>query len=339
MLINVSWQNALTAIVCLHSIGAMAQTDSIPRTPEGRPDFQGVWTNATQTPLERPATLGDKRAYTQEEAAQLAQDAIVKFQQDSSPIDPNRAPPPKGASIGLEADWRFPDENVVTVNGESRTSLVIDPPNGRIPTIEGPAQDWRSLLLAEPGVEEFDGPEVRTVGERCLLSVVSTAGPPMVPMIYNSNYQIVQTPQYLMIMAEMVNDTRIIRIDGTALPAAMVRWMGDSVGHWEGDTLVVTTDKIHPQQSFRGSTSALKTTEWFSMETHQQINYRVEVSDPNAYTQSWTAEVPLRALPSGSKLYEYACHEGNYSVSGSLMGARRHDYDAMLESEPDNNPE
>ncbi len=325
-----TFQLSLLSALMLLASEVMAQ--DIPRTSYGKPDFQGLWTNATQTPLERPEALGDKRAYTPEEAQQRVQDSVERFERDSAPIDPNREAPPQGAAIGLEADWRFPDSNVVTVNGEARTSLVIDPPNGRIPVVEGPAQDWRSLILARPGVDEFDGPEVRTVGERCLLSVLSTAGPPMVPMIYNSTYQIVQTPQYLMIMTEMVNDVRIIRIDGEALPESMVRWMGDSVAHWEGDTLVVTTDKIHPQQSFRGSTGAMTTTEWFSMESDQQINYRVTINDPAAYTQSWTAEVPLRTLPAGSRIYEYACHEGNHSVTGSLGGARRHDYDAMLES-------
>ncbi len=307
----------------------VAQNTALPRTPEGRPDFQGVWTNATQTPLERPEALGDKRAYTAEEAEQKRQEAAERFARDSAPLDPGRAAPEKGAPIGLEADWRFPDVTVVTVEGEARTSLIIDPPNGRIPAAHGGVQqDWRSRILAQEGVNEFDGPELRTVGERCLLSVLSTAGPPMTPMIYNSNYQIVQTPQYLMIMAEMVNDVRIIRIGDSPLPEGMVRWMGDSVGHWEGDTLVVTTDKIHPQQSFRGSTGSLTTTEWFWRESAEQINYRVTVTDPEAYTQPWTAEIPLRALPAGSKLYEYACHEGNLSVSGSLGGARRQDLDA-----------
>ncbi|MCB1649419.1 MAG: hypothetical protein H7A05_03535 [Pseudomonadales bacterium] len=310
---------------------ALADNRDIPRTPEGKPDFQGLWTNETQTPLERPTALGDKRAYTPEEAAQRVTESQERFERDSAPIDPNREAPEKGAPIGLEADWKFPDSNVVTVLGEARTSLVIEPANGRIPLQPGPAQDWRSLQLAKPGVEEFDGPEIRTVGERCLLSVLSTAGPPMVPMAYNSNYQIVQTPQYLMIMTEMVNDVRIIRIDGQPLPEGMVRWMGDSVAHWEGDTLVVHTDKVHPQQSFRGSTGAMTTTEWFSMESPQQINYRVTLHDPAAYTQDWTAEVPLRALPADSQLYEYACHEGNSSVTGSLAGARRQEHDARLQ--------
>ena len=318
----------------LGGVSAHAQNQEITRTPQGKPDFQGLWTNATQTPLERPVALGNQRAYSPEEAAQKVLESLERFASDSAPIDPERGAPEKGAAIGLEADWRFPDSNVVTVNGEARTSLVIEPENGRIPMAnDGVLQDWRSKLLAQEGVDEFDGPEVRTVGERCLLSVLSTAGPPMVPMIYNSNYQIVQTEDYLMIMAEMVNDVRIIRIDSEPLPEAMTRWMGDSTAHWEGDTLVVKTNKIHPQQSFRGSTEQLSTTEWFSKESNDQINYRVTLNDPLAYTQEWTAEIPLRALPKGSQLYEYACHEGNMSVYGSLGGARRHDYDAYLEQQ------
>ena len=308
-------------------INSLTLAQEIHRTPEGRPDFQGLWTNSTQTPLERPNRLGDKRSYTPSEALQQLEQASARFHESSAAIDPNRQAPLKGAAIGLEADWRFPSNNIVTVNGEARTSLIIDPPDGRIPT-RSPAQDWRSILLAKEGVSEYDAPELRPTGERCLLSVLSTAGPPILPMIYNSNYQIVQTTDYLMIMTEMVNDARIIRIDGQPLPAGMVRWMGDSIGHWEGDTLVVRTDKIHPQQSFRGSTQALTTTEWFSLESGSQINYRVTVSDPVAYTQDWTAEAPLRALAPNERLYEYACHEGNRSVSGALGGARRQDLDA-----------
>ena len=313
----------------------LAQTPDIPRTPEGRPDFQGLWTNETQTPLERPAALGNKRAYTPEEAAQLVVDTTSRIEREAAPIDPDRPPPEKGAPIGLEADWKFPDTNVVTVNGEARTSLVIDPPDGRLPPPpQGGPRDWRTQMLGRPGVTEYDAPELRPVGERCLLSVLSPAGPPMVPMSYNSNYQIVQTPGYLMIMAEMVNDVRIIRIDGEPLPQGMTRWMGDSVAHWEGDTLVVNTDKMHPQQTFRGSTGGQRTTEWFSMESPQQINYRVTVNDPEGFSQPWTAEVPLRALPAGTQLYEYACHEGNYSIVGALAGARRQERDAR-EAAPD----
>jgi hypothetical protein len=319
----------LGALLAWAAAAALAQPAAMPRTPEDKPDFQGLWTNETQTPLERPPALGQQRAYTPEEAARLVATTSARIEQEAAPIDPDRPPPEKGAAIGLEADWKFPDTTVVTIHGEARTSLIIAPADGRLPPPpQGVAADWRSQQLARPGVAEYDGPELRPVGERCLLSVLSPAGPPMLPMSYNSNYQIVQTPDYLMIMTEMVNDVRIIRIDDEPLPAGMYRWMGDSVAHWEGDTLVVTTDKVHPQQSFRGSTGAQRTTEWFSMESAQQINYRVTVEDPAAFSSPWTAEVPLRALPAGTQLYEYACHEGNYSITGALAGARQQERDA-----------
>lgn len=197
----------------------------IARTPEGRPDFQGVWTNATETPLERPA------------------------------------------------------------------------------------------------------------GERCILSVLSTDGPPMFPMSYNSNYRIVQTPKYLMILSEMVNDTRIIRINGEHQPEVMRKWMGDSVARWQGDALVVTTRNIHTQQSFRGSTGNLTTTQWFSMTPDGQITYRVTLDEPEVFGQTWTAKVPLRRLPAGRDVYEYACHEGNYSIVGALAGARWQQHYQELENE------
>ncbi len=319
----------LAACLATTISSVLAQPADVPRTPDGRPDFQGLWTNETQTPLERPTALGTQRAYTPEEAEKLVAATSARIEQEAAPIDPDRPPPEKGAAIGLEADWKFPDTTVVTIRGEARTSLIIEPADGRLPPPpHGVAADWRSQQLARPGLTEYDGPELRPVGERCLLSVLSPAGPPMVPMSYNSNYQIVQTPDYLMIMAEMVNDVRIIRIDDEPLPDGMYRWMGDSVGRWEGDTLVVTTDKIHPQQSFRGSTGSQRTTEWFSMESAQQINYRVTVDDPAAFTSPWTAEVPLRALPAGTQLYEYACHEGNYAITGALAGARQQERDA-----------
>lgn len=302
----------------------------IPRTPEGRPDFQGVWTNSTETPVERPAQFEGRQAMTPEEAAAWRPGSALRLTDLTSAdtwLDPDRGPPPRGAPIALEADWFFASGEVARVNGEYRTSLVIDPPDGRIPFAEdGRGLDLRAQWLAREGVVEFDGPEVRPVGERCLLSVLSTAGPPMFPMSYNSNYRIVQTSDYLVIQAEMVNDARIIRIDGSHQPEAMVKWMGDSVGRWQGDTLVVSTRNIHPQQSFRGSTGKLTTTEWFSLAEDGQIIYRVTLDDPEVYGRPWTAEVPMRRLSSEQAVLEYACHEGNYSIVGALAGARYQEY-------------
>jgi len=317
----------------LLSTNTLAQ---VPRTADGRPDFQGIWTNETETPLERPSQFGDRRAMTAEEAAQWrpASAAGLTDLNSNEWLDPDRGPPPKGEPIRLEADWFFSSEYVAQINGEYRTSLIIDPADGRIPYAEGGrGRDWVSQMLARPDVQEFDGPELRPAGERCILSVLSTAGPPMFPMSYNSNYRIVQTSDYLMIMAEMVNDARIIRIGDEHQPAVMYKWMGDSVAHWEGDTLVVSTRNIHPQQSFRGSTGALTSTEWFSMESDGQINYRVTLNEPEVFGQPWTAEVPMRRLPPDRDVYEYACHEGNYSIVGALAGTRWQEYYQSQESD------
>ena len=307
----------------------------IPRLADGRPDFQGLWTNETETPVERPPQFADRLTMTAEEAAawRPASAAGLTDLNNAERLDPDRGPPPKGEPIRLEADWFFSSGYVAQIDGEYRTSLVTDPPNGRIPYAEdGRNRDFISQMLARPGVAEFDGPELRPAGERCLLSVLSTAGPPMLPMSYNSNYRIVQTSNYVMIMAEMVNDVRIIRIDDEHQHNALYKWMGDSVGHWEGDTLVVTTRNIHPQQSFRGSTGNLTTTEWFWMESDGQINYRVTLNDPEVFGRPWTAEVPMRRLPAGSHIYEYACHEGNDSIVGALAGARWQEHYAAQES-------
>jgi hypothetical protein len=166
----------------------------------------------------------------------------------------------------------------------------------------------------------FDGPESRPLAERCLMSFGSSSGPPMLPILYNNHYQIVQSPGYVMILVEMVHDVRIIRVSDQPLPAGMERWMGDSVGHWEGDTLVVETDEFNPSQRFRGASENLKVTERFTRVADNIINYGFTIEDPDTFTESWSAEMPLNLTD--DRLYEYACHEGNYSLSGVLAGAR-----------------
>jgi len=311
-----------------------SQADAeIPRLAGGEPDFQGYWTNETETPLERPAQFAGRQSMTAAEAAQWRPGSAAGLTDltdaENGFLDPDRGPPPKGGPIALEADWYFASGYVARVDGEYRTSLVIDPPDGKIPYAEdGRGRDFVSQALARTGLDAFAGPEVRPAGERCLLSVLSTAGPPMLPMSYNSNYQVVQTPDYVMIMAEMVNDVRIIRIDDRHRDPALYRWMGDSIGYWKGDTLVVETQNLHPQQSFRGSSAELTTTETFRYDDEGQLIYRVTLNDPAVYGQSWTAEVPMRRMPDGSRILEYACHEGNYSLVGALAGARRQEQDA-----------
>lgn len=305
-------------------------TWQVPRTPDGRPDLQGIWSNATQMPLQRPEQLGEKRAYTEEEAAAREARVEAAEKRNNSPSDPNRSAPSDGnVAAAYNTFWLDRGNATARINGELRTSMIIDPPDGRIPWLPEPERIPNQLgrWLDIDGVGAFDGPELQTIGERCLLffdfrTSNSSAGPPMMPIAYNNNYQIVQTPGYVLIMAEMVHDARIIPIDAEHGPAIHRKWMGDSVGHWEGDSLVVETRHLHPQQSHYGSSDGVVITERFTRESQDQIVYQFTMDDPAVYRQKWTAEMALRARPTDERIYEYACHEGNYALQGILSGAR-----------------
>ncbi len=206
------------------------------------------------------------------------------------------------------------------VDGQRRSSLIIDPPDGRVPALTAEA---RARTQARPsrtmGRGQYDHPEYRPLAERCLLSFGPTT--PLVPnYFYNNNLQIVQTPDHVMIMMEMVHDARIVRIGGTHLPKHIRPWMGDSIGHWEGDTLVVETTNFPPQQNFRGSSENLHVVERFRRVDAKTINYRFTVTDPTTFTAPFTGEIPFQAMD--ELIYEYACHEGNYAMANVLSGAR-----------------
>lgn len=309
-----------------------ADEDTLPRTAWGDPDLQGTWTNATQTPLERPEAYGNQRSMSEEEA--LDREAMARRRQAQSlePSDPDRPPPQDGnTAAAYNTFWLDRGIDIAHINGEYRTSLIVEPEDGQIPY-----RDDRPLPLLQQwrgdNPDEFAGPEQATIGERCLLfydfrTSNSSAGPPMMPMIYNNLYQIVQTPDYVVIMAEMMHDARIIRLDDEHQPEEIHKWMGDSVGHWEGDTLVIETRSLHPQQSHFGSSSDLVVREELTRVSDEQINYRFTMQDPDVYTQPWTAELPFRARPD-EQIYEYACHEGNYALPGILGGARREEQEA-----------
>ncbi len=314
----------------------------LPRTPDGRPDLQGNWTNGTITPIERP--LGQERALTKEQVVSLEKiraDTIEKLSRDS---DPNRTAPPKGGdgSVGAAGMvggynyfWIDAGDRVALVNGEYRSSLVIDPPNGKIPSLTPEARarlGEASKRMSQFG--QYDNPENRPLAERCIMSFGSNAGPPMLPnYFYNNNYTIVQTKHHLMILTEMVHDARIIRMGKTAerLPNHVRSWMGDSRGWWEGDTLVVETTGFHPQQVLRGASENLKVTERFTRADETTILYRFTVEDPTTWAQSWSGEVPFKAM--NDLVYEYACHEGNYALSNVLSGARSQERDAAKKSQ------
>jgi hypothetical protein len=308
-----------------------------PHNEFGYPDFQGVWNNATITPMERPAQYGDRRALTEEEAKNLHDREAEFIDRSSKATDPSikaedldKLPNQcrsgsTGAACGYNAFWTDTGFNGVLVQGEWRTSILTDPPNGRIPALTAEASKQRNERMAgRTRGGGFDGPEARPLGERCLMSFGSSAGPPMLPVMYNNNYQIVQNKDYVMILVEMVHDLRVIRLNGKPLPNTMKRWMGDSIGHYEGDSLIVETTNMNPLQAFRGS-SAQKVTEKFTRVAANRIEYEFKVEDP-ALTAPYAGALNFNATTDA--VYEYACHEGNYALAGVLAGARQDEREA-----------
>lgn len=297
-----------------------------PRTSWGAPDLQGTWTNGSLTSLERDPTFKGKPFLTPEEAAEFERtNRFAQFAEaDAKPSDPNAKATKSSDPGGYNAFWLDPGTKLAVVNGEARTSFIVDPPDGKIPyTPEG----LKAFQAARASLN-FDGPEVRALGERCLVGFGSTSGPPMLPDVYNNNYQIVQSPDHVMILVEMVHDARIVRLNGAKhLPANITPWMGDSIGRWEGDTLVVETTNLHPgQKAHYGIKQRFylpptgKVTERFTRVADNEILYQFTVEDAHAYTQPWKGEAPWRATQ--DHIYEYACHEGNYALPGILAGAR-----------------
>ena len=307
----------------------IAKPWTLPRTLDGKPDLQGSWSNATLTPLERAE--GTPLVMPREQVAKMEKnfaDRVERLAQDS---DPNRSAPPKGGDGstgaagmvgGYNNFWIDPGDRIAVVNGEYRASLIVDPPNGRVPPTTAEARERTQQRLAVmKGRGQYDHPELRPLAERCLMSFGSNAGPPMLPnYFYNNNYQIVQTKDHVMILVEMVHDVRVIRMSGERLPKSVRPWMGDSIGRWEGDTLVVETTNFHPMQQFRGASENLKVTERFTRTGPDQLLYKFTIEDPTTFTAPWSGEVPFNRTE--ELIYEYACHEGNYALSNVLSGER-----------------
>ncbi len=306
---------------------AHAADYTTPRTSFGAPDLQGVWTNATITTLERPddikeLVLSEAQAAEMEETRQDFYDAYDEPEANAAGELPEGNDPG-----GYNTFWMDEGTRLARVNGEIRSSLIVEPANGKVP--------YR--LLARFRMFEafgkflsYDGPETRPLGERCVVGFGSTGGPPMLPVLYNNNYQIVQSAQSIMILVEMNHDARIIRMGGEHPPADVRKWLGDSVGHWDGDTLVVETTNFHPAQNFRAATKHivmssenLKVTERFTRVSPREILYEFTMDDPEVYAKPWRAQIPMRAT--AGPIYEYACHEGNYALPGILAGARADD--------------
>ena len=317
---------------------AAAKTSALPRTPDGHPDLQGTYDVATLTPVERPRSANGKLTMTEKEAAVIegAESKRVFERALPSPVD--RAAPPVGAPVGgYNNFWIDRGSTVIRVDNTPRTSLVIDPPDGRIPELTPEAkiritQNFRNGPNADANEENnqnvfrldpnaYNDPEQRPLGERCLLGFGSTSGPPTMPnYFYNNLKQIVQTPSTILIHIEMDHDARIIRMNQPHLPSNIRKWMGDSVGHWEGDTLVVDTTNFTNKTRFRGSTDQLHVVERFTRVDPKTILYRFTIEDPETWDRAWTGEYPW--VQSDEMMYEYACHEGNHALENVLRGAR-----------------
>jgi hypothetical protein len=302
---------------------AKAKSSAVPRTPDGHPDFQGVWTNVTLTPMERPAQFKDKPTVTDAEAAAYEKNDLKTNDID----DPNAPLLARAGSAGTGGyNNLFIDRGseLARVDGVKRTSLIIDPPDGRIPMAARPPRTQGGGGQGEgyAGMS-YDSVKTRPLAERCLIGFGSTSGPPMLPVLYNNNYQIVQTPDTVMILVEMVHDVRVIRMNAEHAPKSIHRWLGDSVGHWDGDTLVVETTNFLEENRFRGASDQMKVTERFQRIDAGTILYRATIEDPVAYRQPWTLEYPF--LATAGPVFEYACHEGNYAMQDILGGARKAD--------------
>jgi hypothetical protein len=276
----------------------------LPRTPDGHPDLQGMWVNDTVTMLERPNRFGDKEVFSEPEAADYERDLVGRWKDRFGDLELT-------TTGELSPEWQ---EHGTVVPGR-RTSLIVDPPDGKVPLrpeVRTRVQARNVELDAHPA----DDPEARTLFERCLTAPVV----PMMPPVYNHGLQIVQTRDHVLIFTEMIHDTRIVRINAAHLPPAIELWLGDSIGRWDGDTLVVDTTNFTAKTRWRQSGERLHIVERFTPESSAQIRYDFSVEDPSAYTQIWSGRLWITRTKGA--MYEYACHEGNYSLAGILRGAR-----------------
>ena len=297
---------------------------AVARTAWGDPDLQGVWDYRTITPLERPDEFGGREVLTSEEAVELESEATVRATVER---------PQRPGSVGsYNRFWVDYGTNVVE---SGRTSLIVDPPDGKLPSLNPDVPQQSGGLPAErpiryrTGGVGTDGPEDRGLFERCILG--NNAGPPLLPHAYNNNIQLLQTPGHVVIVHEMIHDARIIPLDGRPhLPASIRLWMGDSRAHWDGDTLIVETTNFTEKVSYLsnigtslGTGETFHLTERFRRDDDENLHYEYTVNDPVTFTQPFTVVLPMRKLE--GRIYEYACHEGNYGLYNQLSGARVQD--------------
>jgi hypothetical protein len=317
---------ALAAAVL--GLPATAQEWSPKRLADGKPDLQGVWTNVSLTTLERSSRYASVVVTPEQARAREAQ-AAAGAAAGAARTNPNQgAPADRNSAAGYNSFWIDSGTRLGVVRGETRSAWISEPKDGRVPyTAEGRKAFDRLHAVANG---DFDGPEGRTPADRCIVGFGSSGGPPMLNVMYNNHYQIVQTPDHVMILVEMNHDARIIPIRAKHGPAALKNWMGDSRGYWEGDTLVVETVNLDERNTLRPTAAQSfylgpnpKITERFTRTSEKEMLYEFEVDEPTTFTTPWRAEMPMLKAP--GPIYEYACHEGNYALPGMLAGARRFD--------------
>ena len=276
----------------------------VPRTADGRPDLQGVWDFAQLTPFERPGEFADKDAISDDEAAEFANRRIETTNKDRRD---------GGAAADVERAYNDFWWDFGTRIAKQR-SLVVDPPDGRVPPVTEAA---RARQAARRG--KFENPEERPLAERCILGFNS--GPPMVPSAYNNNVQIVQSPTHVAIVNEMIHSARLVDMSGRKhFPDAMRFLTGDSIGRWDGDTLVVDTTNFSIEGGFRGASKNLHLVERFTRIDADSLRYEFTVDDPDTWTRKWSVAMPM--VKSSEQMFEYACHEGNLALEDVLKGAR-----------------
>lgn len=307
-----------TLILALTSLSftatLLAQSYDMPRTEYGFPDLQGTYTYRTLTPLNRPTELADKPTLTPQEAEEWAAYERQRQNRDLIIDSVGGAGYPPGV-ISYNEFWY--ERGVETIS-DRRTSLIYDPPNGRMPALNDSGKiraTARNDMLRQSA-----GPEARTLADRCLMS--GGAGPPFIPGSYNNNIQIVQTKDHVMIVSEMIHRARIIPF-ADMHPGKQLKWSGDSIAHWDGDTLVIDTQDFYYDYNSRGTSSQMKLQERITRIDENTLDYDFTIQDPQTWDVSWSAKVPLRITD--MPLYEYACHEGNHGLMGILAGWRRYE--------------
>ena len=340
----------LIALAMAMTAPALAQ---VPRAADGKPDLTGIWTNASLTPLARDRGVAKLVVDDAEAQAIVKKTGLAGISADDPEFratysDPNKGAPEKGgADFGLkgyDGFWVAPGDALARVKGEWRTSNIVEPANGQIP-YKNPAavmqKQMKGFQTYMTGKAPYEGPEEPTLSERCLIGFGQTGGPGMLSVLYNNNYQFVQTPEHMMILVEMAHDARIVPIFKTAdearkghRPNAIKPWLGDTVGWWEGDTFVMETRNVNPLQAEDMSVELSPNgvvTERLTRTAKDDIFYEFSVNDPEHYTQPWKAELSFYPSPS---LYEYACHEGNHGMIGILAGARELERAAEVAKKP-----